>query len=80
MATTVHSDRAAPPAAVAQPSPLEGTAQKMGLPSATALVVGSIIGTGVFTMPAVMAGAGTSALLTLGAIALGALPRGRRGT
>ena len=47
MATTVHSDRAAPPAAVAQPSPLEGTAQKMGLPSATALVVGSIIGTGV---------------------------------
>ena len=73
MATTVHSDRAAPPAAVAQPSPLEGTAHKMGLPSATALVVGSIIGTGVFTMPAVMAGAGTSSLLTLGAIAIGAL-------
>jgi amino acid transporter len=32
----------------------------MGLTSATALVIGSIIGTGVFTMPAVLAGAGTS--------------------
>src|SRR5918995_3634539 len=73
MATTVHSDRAAPPAAVAQPSPLEGTAHKMGLPSATALVVGSIIGTGVFTMPAVMAGAGTSSIVTLGIISVGAV-------
>jgi APA family basic amino acid/polyamine antiporter len=35
--------------------------------------VGSIIGTGVFTMPAVMAGAGTSSLITLGIISLGAL-------
>jgi len=45
----------------------------LGLPSATALVIGSIIGTGVFTMPAVMAGAGTSSLITLGIIAIGAL-------
>jgi APA family basic amino acid/polyamine antiporter len=45
----------------------------MGLTSSTALVVGSIIGTGVFTMPAVMAGAGTSSLITLGIISLGAL-------
>jgi APA family basic amino acid/polyamine antiporter len=37
------------------------------------LVIGSIIGTGVFTMPAVMAGAGTSSLLVLGVIAIGAL-------
>ncbi len=72
MATTVNHDRAAP-TATSTAGPLEGTARKMGLPSATALVVGSIIGTGVFTMPAVMAGAGTSSLLTLGAIALGAL-------
>ena len=48
-------------------------ARALGLPSATALVIGSIIGTGVFTMPAVMAGAGTSSLLTLGVIAVGAL-------
>src|SRR4051794_681336 len=47
--------------------------QLMGLSSSTALVVGSIIGTGVFTMPAVMAGAGTSSLITLGIISIGAL-------
>ncbi|GAA3394931.1 amino acid permease [Cryptosporangium minutisporangium] len=41
--------------------------------SATALVVGSIVGTGVFTMPAVMAGAGTSSLLVLAVISAGAL-------
>ncbi len=41
--------------------------------SSTALVVGSIIGTGVFTMPAVLAGAGTSSILTLGIIAVGAI-------
>jgi APA family basic amino acid/polyamine antiporter len=41
--------------------------------SATGLVVGSIIGTGVFTMPAVLAGAGTSSLIVLGVIALGAM-------
>ena len=54
-------------------SPLDRRAHALGLPSATALVIGSIIGTGVFTMPAVMAGAGTSSLITLGIIALGAL-------
>jgi APA family basic amino acid/polyamine antiporter len=36
-------------------------------------VIGSIIGTGVFTMPAVMAGAGTSSLMTLGVISIGAV-------
>jgi basic amino acid/polyamine antiporter, APA family len=48
-------------------------ARALGLPSATALVIGSIIGTGVFTMPTVLAGAGTSSLLTLGVIAIGAI-------
>lgn len=38
-------------------------ARSLGLTSATGLVIGSIIGTGVFTMPAVLAGAGTSSLL-----------------
>jgi APA family basic amino acid/polyamine antiporter len=47
-------------------------ARALGLTSATGLVIGSIIGTGVFAMPAVLAGAGTSSLLTLGVIALGA--------
>lgn len=45
----------------------------LGLPSSTALVIGSIVGTGVFTMPAVLAGAGTSSLLTLAVISVGAL-------
>ena len=47
-------------------------ARALGLTSATGLVIGSIIGTGVFAMPAVLASAGTSSLLTLGVIALGA--------
>lgn len=42
-----------------------GEGARLGLPSSTALVIGSIIGTGVFTMPAVMAGAGTVAILVL---------------
>jgi APA family basic amino acid/polyamine antiporter len=45
----------------------------LGLTSATGLVVGSIVGTGVFTMPAVLAGAGTMSLVVLGVIAIGAV-------
>ena len=48
-------------------------ARALGLTSATGLVIGSIIGTGVFTMPAVLAGAGTSSLLVLVVIAIGAM-------
>lgn len=72
MATIVRPERSAS-ATPSPDAPLADSARRLGLPSATALVVGSIIGTGVFTMPAVMAGAGTSSLLTLGAIAIGAL-------
>jgi APA family basic amino acid/polyamine antiporter len=48
-------------------------AHAMGLTSATGLVVGSIVGTGVFTMPAVLAGAGTMGILVLAVIAVGAM-------
>lgn len=48
-------------------------AHSMGLTSATGLVLGSIVGTGVFTMPAVLAGAGTMSILVLGVIAGGAM-------
>jgi len=68
--TPPRSPVASPGATV---TPLEKSARALGLPSATALVVGSIIGTGVFTMPAVIAGAGTSGILTLGVISVGAL-------
>jgi APA family basic amino acid/polyamine antiporter len=54
-------------------SPADARARSLGLPSATALVIGSIIGTGVFTMPAVMAEAGTSSLLVLGVVGIGAV-------
>jgi APA family basic amino acid/polyamine antiporter len=51
----------------------ERKAHSLGLTSATGLVVGSIVGTGVFTMPAVLAGAGTMSLVVLGVIAIGAV-------
>jgi APA family basic amino acid/polyamine antiporter len=54
-------------------SALDHAAHRLGLSSATALVIGSIIGTGVFTMPAVLAGAGTASLVTLGVITIGAV-------
>ena len=48
-------------------------ARALGLTSATGLVIGSIVGIGVFAMPAVLAGAGTSSLVTLAVIAVGAM-------
>jgi APA family basic amino acid/polyamine antiporter len=71
MTSTVHSSERSlgPPGAAT----LDQRAHRLGLPSATALVIGSIIGTGVFTMPAVMAGAGTSSIITLGIISVGAI-------
>src|SRR5579871_6345445 len=54
------------------PDRAQQKARALGLTSATGLVVGSIVGTGVFAMPAVLASAGTSSLLVLAVIALGA--------
>jgi basic amino acid/polyamine antiporter, APA family len=61
-----HQDRPVPGRA-------EQKARALGLTSATGLVVGSIVGTGVFAMPAVLAGAGTSSIVVLGVIAVGAM-------
>ncbi len=74
MATTI----AQPPEHVAPPdeprsSRNEAKAHTLGLTSATGLVIGSIVGTGVFTMPAVLAGAGTMGIVVLGVIAVGAM-------
>ncbi|HZY76059.1 MAG TPA: amino acid permease [Jatrophihabitantaceae bacterium] len=55
----------------------EQRSKALGLPSATALVIGSIIGTGVFSMPGVMAGAGTSSIIVLGVVAVGAVLLGQ---
>jgi APA family basic amino acid/polyamine antiporter len=62
-----------PPAGPPMSARNEKKAHTLGLTSATGLVVGSIVGTGVFTMPAVLAGAGTMSLVVLGVIAIGAL-------
>lgn len=70
----VRSSRKAHPETSLPLSPRnEKKAHALGLTSATGLVVGSIIGTGVFTMPAVLAEAGTSSLFVLGVIAVGAM-------
>ena len=55
------------------PTRAQAKARALGLTSATGLVVGSIVGTGIFAMPAVLASAGTSSLLVLGVIAVGAM-------
>jgi basic amino acid/polyamine antiporter, APA family len=73
MTATLEAPVRAPASPPRGESPGDRRAKALGLPSATALVIGSIIGTGVFTMPAVMAGAGTSSIITLGVIALGAV-------
>jgi basic amino acid/polyamine antiporter, APA family len=54
------------------PTRAQQKARALGVTSATGLVVGSIVGTGVFAMPAVLASAGTSSLLVLAVIAVGA--------
>jgi len=51
----------------------QAKAHALGLTSATGLVIGSIVGTGVFTMPAVLASAGTMSLVVLGVIGVGAV-------
>ncbi len=51
----------------------EKKAHSLGVTSATGLVIGSIVGTGVFTMPAVLAGAGTMGIAVLAVIAIGAV-------
>jgi basic amino acid/polyamine antiporter, APA family len=64
-----------PPEGPAQltPPPSQEEVHGLGLTSATGLVIGSIIGTGVFTMPGVLAAAGTSSLLVLAVIAVGGM-------
>ena len=48
-------------------SPLnQEKAHALGLTSATGLVIGSIVGSGAFTMPAVIASAGSTGIIVLG--------------
>ena len=73
-ATTLAQSDTTPPASGPPISDRnEKKSQSLGLTSATALVIGSIVGTGVFTMPAVLAGAGTMGIAVLAVIAGGAM-------
>lgn len=53
------------------PGPPEG--QRFGLTTATALVVGSVIGTGVFALPSALAGFGPISLVAFGLVTVGAI-------
>lgn len=57
----------------AAPDPKAGRGTSFGLPSATALVVGSIIGTGVFALPAALAPFGPISLVAFVVVTIGAL-------
>src|SRR5271165_4295038 len=76
MSTTTGTRPASQPSG-GQAEPAPSASQKqgggLGLTSATGLVIGSIIGTGVFTMPAVLAAAGTSSLIVLAVVSVGAM-------
>jgi basic amino acid/polyamine antiporter, APA family len=78
MSSTAETRAVPPPGGQeqpAQPAPSGGGGQAGGLSlvSAMALVIGSIIGTGVFTMPGVLAQAGTSGLVVLAVVGVGAM-------
>jgi basic amino acid/polyamine antiporter, APA family len=72
-AVSDHSPGGLPP----NPEPASAKDQQkppaLGLTSATGLVIGTVIGAGVFTMPGVLAGAGTVSLAVLAVIAVGAM-------
>ena len=64
-----------PPGNQGQPAPPGGQEQRgtLGLVSATGLVMSTIVGVGVFTIPAVLAAAGTSSLVVLAVVSVGAI-------
>ncbi len=54
-------------------APAPGRSATFGLPTATALVIGSVIGTGVFALPAALAPYGPISLVAFGLVTIGAL-------
>ncbi|WP_406298878.1 amino acid permease [Embleya sp. NBC_00888] len=74
--TTPTSSPAAAPETSSQASaPAAGEASPgtLSLPQATALVVGGVLGTGIFLLPAALAKYGTVGILALGLVTIGAL-------
>lgn len=56
-----------------KPEAPEKSGAKLGLPQATALIVGGIIGTGIFGMPALLAPYGMLGLVALAIVSIGAI-------
>ncbi|GGU50580.1 amino acid permease [Lentzea flava] len=67
------STEIAGPAASTQPGPGGSRPSRFGLPTAIALVVGSVIGTGVFGLPAALAPFGPVSLVAFVLVTIGAL-------
>jgi basic amino acid/polyamine antiporter, APA family len=77
-ARTLDHSVASPAAVPAKSAPSGATgadppARQFGLPTASALVVGSVIGTGVFALPSALAGYGPISLVAFGLVTVGAL-------
>jgi basic amino acid/polyamine antiporter, APA family len=60
-------------ATAASPSPAARPSDRLGLTGATALVVGSIVGVGIFNLPTSLAGYGPITLVSMGLTTIGAL-------
>jgi APA family basic amino acid/polyamine antiporter len=71
MTTSVTSLSAPRPPEVARSEPDSG--RRFGLPTASALVVGSVIGTGVFALPSALAGFGPISLVAFGLVTIGSI-------
>ncbi|WP_084599179.1 amino acid permease [Actinoplanes subtropicus] len=63
----------APPQTEDGREPGQHDEQRFGLPTATALVVGSVVGTGVFALPSALAGFGPISLAAFGLVTVGAI-------
>ena len=64
---------AARPSETARPEPEPDPGRRFGLPTASALVVGSVIGTGVFALPSALAGYGPISLVAFGLVTIGSI-------
>lgn len=56
-----------------KPAGPDPESEKLGLPAAIALVVGNIVGTGIFLLPASLAAIGTVSILVFGLVTIGAI-------
>lgn len=70
---SVTEVRGTPPRVAAGPAPGRHEQRRFGLPTATALVVGSVIGTGVFALPSALAGFGPISLVAFALVMVGAI-------